>query len=69
MSDGIFECESCGNVDSIFATQQTGPGYTCHRCKHGEWHNQFPEERWSFEKHGPALNKVNPDDGMNASFS
>lgn len=69
MNGDIFECESCGNVDSIHATQQTGPGYTCHRCKHGEWHGQFPEERYSFDKHGPALNKVNPEDGFNASFS
>ena len=65
----IFECEDCQNVDSIHATQQTGPGYHCSRCKTGEWHHQFPEERYSFEKHGPALNKVNPTDGFNASFS
>ncbi|MNI50711.1 hypothetical protein D3C76_89520 [compost metagenome] len=59
----IFECERCGNVDSINATQQNSVGYECHRCKHGEWHHQFPEERYSFEIHGPALNKSNPSDG------
>lgn len=69
MSGDIFECDTCQNVDSIHATQQTGPGYICHRCKFGEWHNEFPEERWSFEKHGPALNKVNPVDDSYTSFS
>ncbi|MNP89022.1 hypothetical protein D3C85_14180 [compost metagenome] len=65
----IFECERCQSVDSIFATPQTSLGYECHRCKHGEWHDQFEEERYDFDKHGPALNKVNPDGGFNTSFS
>lgn len=56
----VFECETCGNVDDIHATQQTTVGYECGRCKHGEWHHQFPEERYDFEKHGPALNKSDP---------
>lgn len=63
----IFECECCQNVDSIHATQTSGAGYRCHRCVFGTWHHQFPEERYDFDKHGPALNKVNPinhDDGF-----
>lgn len=68
----IFECEQCSTCDSIHATQQTGEriGYYCHRCLHGDWHNEFLEEAYSYEKHGPALNKVNPagDDGW-PSFS
>jgi len=63
-----FECEKCQNVDSIHATQTTSAGYLCHRCLHGEWHHQFPEERYEFEKHGPALNKSNPS-GDYTSFS
>lgn len=65
----IFECECCGNVDSIHATQQNGPGYECSRCKTGSWHGQFTEEKYSFEIHGPALNKVNPTSGDTISFS
>lgn len=66
----IFECECCGNVDDIHATQQTSVGYKCGRCKDGEWHGQFPEERYDFYKHGPALNKENPGgDGGWPSFS
>ncbi|MCY1278101.1 hypothetical protein D9M68_20150 [compost metagenome] len=68
MSTDIFECESCGNVDNIHATPQTSVGYTCHRCKTGEWHHAFPEERYSFDLHGPALNKADPS-GLTASFS
>jgi len=63
-----FECERCGNADSIHATPQTGIGYECHRCKTGEWHHLFQETRYSFEIHGPALNKVNPDNSF-TSFS
>lgn len=66
-----FECERCGNIDSIHATQTTGAGYLCHRCLHGEWHHQFPEERYDFDRHGPVLNKPSPighDDGF-PSFS
>lgn len=60
----IFECEQCGNVDDIHATQTTSRGYLCGRCLTGEWHGSFPEERYEFERHGPALNKSNPtDDG------
>ena len=62
MSADVFECEKCGNVDSIHTTQQTGPGYTCHRCKFGEWHGQFEEARYDFYRHGPALNKQPPED-------
>lgn len=66
----VFECERCGNVDSIHSTPQTSVGYECHRCKNGDWHHEFPEERYDFDKHGPALNKINPsnDDGY-PSFS
>lgn len=65
----VFECEGCGNVDSIHATQQTGEriGYYCHRCLHGDWHDQFPEETYDFSTHGPALNKVNSE-GDTVSF-
>lgn len=65
----IFKCERCGNVDNIHATQQTSIGFECHRCKHGEWHHQFPEEQYSFEKHGPALNVQPPSDCGFPSFS
>lgn len=64
----IFECETCYVADDIHATQQTTVGYKCHRCKTGDWHHLFPEERYSFEKHGPALNKANPS-GDFTSFS
>ncbi len=64
----VFECERCGNADSIHATPQTGVGYKCHRCLNGTWHDQFPEEPYNFDRHGPALNKVNPDDSF-TSFS
>jgi hypothetical protein len=63
-----FECERCGNADTITATQQNSIGYECHRCKFGEWHGQFPEEKYDFDRHGPALNKANPDDTY-TSFS
>lgn len=63
-----FACEKCGNVDNIHATPQTSVGYECHRCKHGEWHHNFPEERYSFDMHGPALNRADPA-GHQASFS
>ncbi len=56
----IFECEQCGNADDIHATNTTERGYLCSRCLHGEWHGSFPEERYEFERHGPALNKNNP---------
>jgi uncharacterized membrane protein YoaT (DUF817 family) len=52
----IFKCERCGNADSIHATHQVGPGYECHRCKLGSWHGQFPEEKYDYYTHGPALN-------------
>lgn len=68
MSGDIFECEKCQNVDNIFATPQTGPGYECHRCKTGSWHGQFPEERYDFNLHGPALNKADPISGDTISF-
>lgn len=66
----VFECEMCGSVDSIHSTPQTSAGYKCHRCIHGHWHGEFPEERYDYNLHGPALNKVNPagDDGY-PSFS
>lgn len=56
----VFECERCGNCDSIHATQTTSAGYLCSRCVTGEWHGQFEECRYDFDKHGPALNKANP---------
>ncbi|MNB58691.1 hypothetical protein D3C87_364070 [compost metagenome] len=59
----VFECETCGNVDDIHATQQNSVGYECGRCKHGEWHHQFVEEKYSFDRHGPALNKADPSNG------
>lgn len=65
----IFKCESCGNADSIYATQQTSVGYTCSRCKDGSWHGQFPEERYDFDIHGPALNVPDPASGHHTSFS
>lgn len=65
----IFECERCQNVDDIHATQQNSVGYECHRCKHSEWHGQFPEERYDFDRHGPALNKQNPSGDGWPSFS
>lgn len=65
----IFKCEQCGNCDSIHATQQNSVGYTCSRCKTGSWHGQFPEERYDFEIHGPALNVADPASGYNTSFS
>lgn len=64
----VFECESCGTADTITATPQTGVGYRCHECLNGEWHHEFSKETYDFDKHGPALNKVNPDDGF-TSFS
>jgi hypothetical protein len=64
-----FVCDQCGNVDSIFATQQTTPGmYVCHRCKHGEWHNQFSEERYNPDYHHDMLNRSGSD-GNTTSFS
>lgn len=68
MSD-VFECETCGNADTIVATPQTFYGYTCYRCLHGSWHGFFEERQYSFEEHGPALNKVNPEGGFHTSFS
>jgi len=56
----IFECEQCQCADSIYSTQQTSPGYICHQCKHGEWHNEFARETYDFDRHGPALNKPDP---------
>lgn len=56
----IFCCERCGNVDSIHATPQTSVGYECARCKTGDWHGEFPEEKYDFDRHGPALNKADP---------
>jgi hypothetical protein len=64
-----FRCECCGNADTIHATQQTSAGYTCSRCKTGTWHGQFPEERYDFNFHGPALNVPDPESGQTASFS
>jgi len=66
----VFECECCSNCDSIHSTPQTSPGYKCHRCVTGDWHHEFPEESYDYNKHGPALNKINPagDDGF-PSFS
>jgi hypothetical protein len=65
----IFKCESCGNADSIHATQTTSSGYLCARCKTGTWHGQFPEEQYDFNFHGPALNVADPASGDTVSFS
>lgn len=64
----VFECENCQTADSIQATQQLSPGYKCSECVTGTWHGLFEQERYSFEIHGPALNKSNPL-GVFISFS
>ncbi len=67
----IFECDACGNVDSIEATSTSIAGYLCHRCQTGEWHHLFPEVRYNPEEHGPALNRTQSVDGFDGmpSFS
>lgn len=61
-----FECSRCHNVDSIHATQQTTAGeWLCSRCKDGEWHNQFPEEKADENSDEPLLNRP----GYGTSFS
>lgn len=64
----VFECERCGCADSINCTHTTAAGYVCAECLTGEWHGMFPKEQYSFEIHGPALNKQNPDHSF-TSFS
>lgn len=65
MPSGDFVCDSCGLVDNIHATQQTGGGYQCSQCKTGEWHGQFPREHYDPEYHPDVLNRV----GERPSFS
>ena len=54
-----FICTTCGNVDNLFATKQTGSGLQCSTCLTGSWHGLF-EER----KYDPAVDQpqefVNP---------
>lgn len=70
MSTSTFVCDSCGTLDSIYATQQTGGGYTCHQCKHGYWHDQFPKEQYDPTIHHDVLNRVSMgDEDEHPSFS
>jgi hypothetical protein len=66
MSSGDFVCDQCSTIDNIHATQTTSAGYLCHQCLHGEWHNEFSQERFNPEEHFDLLNRT---DGERPSFS
>lgn len=68
MCGSNFVCDTCETIDSIYATPQHGGGWQCHRCKHGEWHGQFAEEKFDPEQHGDMMNRTGYG-GDQVSFS
>lgn len=53
-----FVCDSCGCIDDIHATPQSGGmGFQCHECKYGTWHGNFPKQQWDSSVFEPMLNR------------
>lgn len=58
MTNMLFVCDCCGNVDSLRLSVSEGRGFQCYRCLNGEWHNQFEEEKYDPQVH-VVVNRAN----------
>lgn len=71
MSGLSYVCDQCGNVDNAAITQGEGGGFLCMRCRTGQWHGAFEEEKYDPLEHTDVINRVNSefDDNGEPSFS
>jgi len=58
MTNMMFVCDTCNNVDSLRVSSSNHEGFKCYRCQHGHWHGLFPEETYDPYQHF-VENRVN----------
>ena len=63
MTNMMFVCDCCNNVDSLRFSVSDGRGWQCYRCLYGEWHDQFPEEKYDPQVH-VVENRTNKPFGL-----
>lgn len=52
----LFVCEGCQHIENTASGEYWGRWRRrCSKCATGEWHGQFPRERYDKAKHGPIM--------------